>query len=186
MNRILKFLILCCNEPKVIPQTDNSFWRELNINILGATIGALLFTVILFFLNEYIFRKKNLTGEWKTITLIEKTSLKRYENLKIEYKIHLLQKGYELTGSGEKIKDIKPDGSETVFFTENRVNVDVEGYYERNFLGKSKVYLNIFEEGRKRDTRATYILTITDDKNLAGTFISTAANASGKINMTKS
>jgi len=87
------------------------------------------------------FPKNNLTGEWKTTIVIEKTSYNPFKDLrKIEYKLHLIQKGYELSGSGES-KRHKPDGTETVFIrVENRVNSDVDGYFERCYLGKSKVY----------------------------------------------
>jgi hypothetical protein len=157
----------------------------LLINILGTIIGGLLFTLILFLLNEYVFPKNNLTGEWKTITKIEMTSYNPFKDLMVEYKIHLIQKGYKLSGSGEKIKDIKADGTKTVFLRENRVNIEVDGFFERKYFGKSKVYLNIDEKGRKRDTRATYSLTLKDHDTLEGTFISTAADARGTIIMKK-
>jgi len=160
--------------------------NELLLNIVGTIVGGLLLTFLLFILNEYCFPKKNLTGEWDAMIKIEKTSHTAFENLKIIYKIHLLQKGYELSGSGEKIKDILPDGNETEFLREKRVVIVVDGYYERKFFSKSAVYLNLNEEGRKRETRATYFLSIKNEKKLKGTFISTAADASGKIEMNKS
>lgn len=158
---------------------------DLIVNVLGTIIGGLLFTLILFLLNEYVFPKNNLTGEWKTIIKIEKTSYNPFNDLTVEYKIHLIQKGYDLSGSGEKIKDIKADLSETVFIREKRVNIDLDGFFERKYFGKSKVYLNIEERGRKRNTRATYTLTLKDHNTLEGTFISTAADACGSIIMKK-
>ncbi|HRG17763.1 MAG TPA: hypothetical protein PLP39_01620 [Flavobacterium lutivivi] len=158
---------------------------EIIVNVIGTIIGGLLLTLILFLLNEYAFPKINLTGEWKTIISIKKTTYNPFKDLKVEYAIHLIQKGYELSGSGEKIKDIKPDGSETVFIREKRVLVDIEGYFERKYFGKSKVYLNISEEGRKRETRATYILEFNHNNNLSGVFKSTAGDASGIISMNK-
>lgn len=158
---------------------------ELLINILATIIGGLVLTLILFVLNEYIFTKNNLTGEWRTVIKIEKASYKPFENLTVEYKIHILQKGYELSGSGEKIKDIKTDGKETVFLREKRVLITVDGYFERKYFDKSRIYLNINEEGRKRKTRATYFLTLNDNNSLQGSFISTAADASGQVKMVK-
>lgn len=159
---------------------------DLAANIIGTIIGGLLLTLILFLLNEYVFTKINLTGEWIASIKIEKTSYKPFENLIVVYKIHLIQKGYELSGSGEKIKDVNPDGSETVFIREKRVLIDIDGYFERKYFAKNKIYLNINEEGRKRETRATYFLTFHHHNDLQGTFISTAGDASGKIQMKKS
>lgn len=182
------------NTPKVkealakieVTSKNNNKMNELSINIIGTIIGGLLFTLILFLLNEYIFRKNNLTGEWETVIEIDKTSYNPFKDLKIDYKLHLLQKEYELVGSGEKIKETKPDGVKTTYLRKNRITNTVDGYYERKYLGKSTVYLNINEKGRTRDTRATFVLKFKDKNNLEGTFISTAADASGKVKMKKS
>ncbi|OAV63774.1 hypothetical protein Barb4_04738 [Bacteroidales bacterium Barb4] len=74
------------------------------MNVSATIVEGLDLTFILFLLNEYAFRKKNLSGEWNTKITTEKTSRNPYRNLSIEFKIHLIQKGYELVGSGEKIK----------------------------------------------------------------------------------
>lgn len=165
---------------------NNDKLTELSINIIGTIIGGLLFTLILFLLNEYIFRKNNLTGEWETAIEIDKTSHIPFKDLKIEYKLHLLQKEYELLGSGEKINETKPGGVKTAYLRKDRITNTVDGYYERKYLGKSTVYLNINERGKIRDTRATFVLSFKDKNNLEGTFISTAADASGKVKMKKS
>lgn len=158
---------------------------ELLVNVLGTIIGGLVLTFLLFVLNEFIFKKTNLSGDWTATINILSTAYKPYENLKIEYQIHLLQKGYEISGSGEKIKDIHQDGTETVFEREKRVVVNVVGYYERKYLGKSKLFLNITEEGRKRESRASHVLTIRRNGQLKGTFSWTAADAKGEIIMQK-
>lgn len=160
--------------------------NELLINIIGTIIGGLVLTLILFFLNEFIFPKKNLTGEWKTTAQINKSSFKPYINMIIEYKIHLIQKGNEISGSGEKTKETLPDGTETEYLREKRVLLDVEGYFERRYFRKSRIYLNINEKGINRETRSTYFLNLNKHNVLDGTFISTAADASGIIIMKNS
>lgn len=165
---------------------NNNKMNELSINIIGTIIGGLLFTLILFLLNEYIFRKNNLTGEWEAEIEIDKTSYIPFKDLKMEYKLHILQKEYELVGSGEKINETKPNGDKTTYLRKNRITNTIDGYYERKYLGKSTVYLNVNENGRTRDTRATFVLKFKDKNNLEGTFISTAADASGKVKMKKS
>lgn len=121
-------------------------------------ISGLILTFILFFINEVCFPKKNLSGEWEAKLNIVKTSYDNYKNLKLVYKIHLIQKGYELSGSGEKIKEISSDGNEIEFAAEKRVVINIEGYYQRNYIRKSLITLNIQERGRRRESRATYIL----------------------------
>jgi hypothetical protein len=156
---------------------------EVLINILGTVLGGLTLTFILLLLNEHIFKKINVTGEWKTTVKVKKTSFKPFQGLSIEYKIHLIQKGNDLSGSGEKVKDTKINGEETIFHREKRVLIDIEGSLERNFLKKSLVYLNINEHGRNRKTRATYSLAVKNTDFLLGTFISTAGDSYGVIEM---
>ena len=154
-------------------------------NVIGTIIGGLILTFVLFYLNEYVFLKQNLTGEWETIISIEKTSFRKFINLKIEYKLQLLQKGYEIVGFGEKIKDIYPDGKEYEFEPQKRTRLEVNGYFERKYLGKSKIHIVIEERGRVRETSATYFLTISNNTELKGKFISTAANSRGSVKMVR-
>lgn len=158
---------------------------DLLLNVLGTIIGGLLLTFLLFILNEFVFRKTNLSGDWTATIEILSTIHNPYKNLKIVYQIHLLQKGYEISGTGEKIKDINKDGSVTNFEREKRVIINVEGYYERKYLAKSKLFLKITEAGRKRESRASYYLTIKGEKQLKGTFSSTAADSRGEVIMKK-
>jgi hypothetical protein len=153
--------------------------------ISTSIISGLLFTLILFLIKEYILPKKNITGEWKAILTINESSYNPYKNLSIEFKIHLLQKGNEILGSGEKIKDFKTDGTETIFERSKRVKIEISGFYERSYLRRSKVYLNIIEEGRERESRSTYTMTVKNSKKLKGNFTSTAADSGGTIEMTK-
>ena len=80
--------------------------NDFFLNIIETIISGLILTFILFFINEVGFPKKNLSGEQEAKLNIVKTSYDNYKNLKLVYKIHLIQKGYELSGSGEKIKEI--------------------------------------------------------------------------------
>lgn len=164
----------------------NQFLYELFSESIATIIGGLLLTLILFLVNEYILRKKNITGEWKMTIEIKDTTYNPYKNLKIEYIVHLLQKGNELMGSGEKIRDILPDGTQNKFLEKNRVRIDLDGFFERKYLRKANIYLQSNEDGRIRETRATYILTLLEDNLMKGSFISTAASTSGSIVMIKS
>lgn len=180
---------------KRVAETDNIKWiymfyfLKIDIDwteITAIVVGGLILALLLFLLNEYIFKKATLTGEWKTTICITETTYRPYQNLKIEYKVHLLQKGTELSGSGEKIKDIHTDGSETKFATDKRVQLDIDGYFEKKYFRKCKIYLQINEAGRIRETRATYTLTFDSKNEITGTFMSTAANQRGLVEMVRS
>lgn len=159
---------------------------EILINVIGTIIGGLLLTVILFLINEHILQIHNLTGEWDVKSLTEKTLRNPYKNMTLYYKFHLLQKGQEIIGSGEKIKEVLSDGKTQEYDREKRVLSEINGYYKRNFFGKSKVYLNIVENGELRQSRTTYILTLKNKKEISGIFISTVADSSGSTKLIKS
>ncbi|MBN8697339.1 MAG: hypothetical protein J0L87_12480 [Bacteroidetes bacterium] len=175
-------------------KANKSIFLDLDKNAIlqdsiSNVIGGIIFALIIFGLNEYFFRQKNLTGEWLLRNKTIKTSYNPHKNLSIEYKVHLLQFGTEITGRGEKTKDINADGTiHHEYPPEKRVEIEIEGHYKRNFLRRSKLYLLIRENGTKRTSSTSIELTIPIFKaqKIIGNFISTASNSSGTSNWTKS
>lgn len=153
--------------------------------IIATIVSGIILTLILFLINEYLLPKKNITGDWDTRITIKNSAYNPYRDLKINYKIYLLQKGNEIIGSGEKISDILGNGEIKEFTGEDRTKLVLEGYYERNYLKKSKVFFKITEFGSKRESRAIYFLTVNDKNKLTGNFTTTAADSSGVILMKK-
>lgn len=162
-----------------------TIYNQLLENCISTTIGGLTLTAIIILVNEFINPKKIFSGEWVSNIKIIETSKRSYENLNIEYKIHLIQIGYEIQGSGEKINETNNLGERLEYDFKNRVEIKIKGIYERRYLRKSKIYLYIEEFGKTRTTRATYILTVKNKKNLEGYFLWTAANANGSVQLVK-
>jgi hypothetical protein len=163
-------------------------WIEIFQDSLSNVIGGIAFALLLFGINEYIFKTKNVSGEWLTTIKITNTTHTAFQGIGIEYKIHLLQLGNQISGRGEKTKDLNPDG--TLFHEYprvKRVDIDITGYYEKNFLKPSKLYLLVKENGTQRATSASYDLTISYFKKnlITGTFISTAADSRGESSWKK-
>lgn len=157
------------------------FFENILINAIGTILGGILLSFIYFVFSEKIFAKKNLTGEWEAILKIKNTTYKPFEGLIIYYKIHMLQKGNDIVGTGEKFKEIRSNGEQYEFEFDKRVTLSFEGFFERKILSNSKVYINITEDGRKRETRSTYFLELKDKNKLIGKFVSTAANTNGDV-----
>lgn len=172
------------------PNTNNkSFdWNSICQDSISNLIGGVLFALLLFAINEYIFKTKNISGEWETNIKITQTTRSSFKDLGIQYRVHLLQLGSQVSGRGEKIKDINPDGSIFhVYPNVKRVDIEISGYYEKNFLKRSKLFLLIKENGTQRITSASYNLTLPYFKSniLTGTFTSTAADSRGNSTWTK-
>lgn len=158
--------------------------KDLYINLMGSLLAGILLTLILFGLNEYVF-KINLSGEWEVEEIIEETTHLPYKDFKIFYTFHILQKGFEIIGTGEKIKQIENEKTTTVFETIKRTRVEFEGYIEKGYLSETKVYFLIHDFGRLRESSTTYNLVFKEKNLLIGTFKSTAANAKGSVIMRK-
>ncbi|MDO8593640.1 MAG: hypothetical protein Q7R59_01950 [bacterium] len=165
-----------------------NLWLVLQQNldskgILANFLGGLGVVILLFILNELFRPKKNLTGEWDVTNTVLDTAYNPYKGLKVVWKMHILQNGNTITGSGEKIKDIRLDnGVEKVYEFEpaKRDTVELQGYIEKNYLiRKSRVFINVIQVGQSRKSRATYILKLRNDSTLVGTFVATAANSKG-------
>lgn len=155
---------------------------EIFQDVLSNVIGGVIFAILLFIVKEYLFKTEILNGEWTSKITTTQTSHEPYMNLSIEYRIHLLQMGNQISGRGEKIRDINPDGSDHhVYPTAMRTEIEITGYYERYYLKPSKLFLLIKEHGRIRVTSSSHDLSIPffNKKNLVGKFVSTAANSRG-------
>lgn len=155
------------------------FLENLLINTIGTILGGIFLSIIYFIFSEKLFPKKNLTGEWEAILKYTNTSYIPYKGIKVYYKIHILHRGNEIVGTGEKFKEESNNNVPYEFEFEKRVTLSLEGYFERKILTNSKIYINITEDGRKRETRSTFFLELKNEDHLLGKFISTAANTRG-------
>jgi hypothetical protein len=159
------------------------FRHDLNSNLIGSFFAGFLLTIILFALDEYIFNI-NITGEWNVKEILVETS-GPYIGYHLFYTFHLLQKGYEIVGCGEKIRQTESDGKLITFERNKRVRLEVEGYLKRGYLSRTKIYLLIYEHGRRRDTSSIITLSMKEASSFKGNFSSTAADAKGMIEFTK-
>ena len=172
-------------------KVDNFFKLDKNSILQDSVanfIGGVLFALLIFGLNEYVYRPKNISGEWETLNKVKNSTYNPHKGITIVYKVHLLQLGTQISGRGEKIKDLKADGSlHYEYPTKNRIEIEINGYYERNFLSRSKLYLLIKEYGTERviSTSFAFKIPLFKCKELTGNFISTASNSNGTTNWTK-
>ncbi len=162
-------------------RSNNSFIKNVSITV----VAGLLLTFVLFLFNDVILPRKLLTGEWEIKVVIQESSSLELKNLKIFYKMHLVQNGYDLKGSGEKIKEINPNGDTLIYQRKDRVVFELEGYYDRRFIGRDNVFLVFREYGHLRESRSFYVLKIRGTDLLDGTFSSTAADATGIATLEK-
>lgn len=162
-------------------ELNYSFW----INLWSSFFAAVFFTFFLFILNDFFLKEQELSGEWQVTENIEMAA--QYCGYQIHYKFHILQKGTEIIGRGEKTHQYDENG-ELLQFNPNVhyiTTIKLSGFIYRKYIKKTTINLVITEIGKKRITTASCWLQFDKKNNLSGTFASTAANSYGKILMRK-
>ena len=125
---------------------------------------------------QHAAKVQDLTGEWHVMNTVEKTAYRSFDNMKVGFRLKIDQQGKEFTGKGEKFSEngqTLPAGSRTPI----RVTGSVDG---------DKVIATFVEDGSIRSTNGRFVWKLQNRRDqLAGTFVSTAANSSGRSALTK-
>lgn len=112
----------------------------------------------------------NLTGKWSVVNTIQKTSFQPFRDLKIGFDLAINQSGNSFTGKGQKVSE---NGRSLP--VQSRTPIEVKGSINGN-----RVEATFFENGSVRKTNGRFVWQLDSTGGLNGTFISTAANTSGK------
>lgn len=118
---------------------------------------------------------ESLSGTWNVVNTVDKTSYPAFANLRIGYRLSILQAGEKFTGEGEKVSEngvTLPSGG--------RTKIHLTGIAGRTITAR------FIEEGTRRKTGGTFEWKPDAKGNvMIGTFVSTAANSSGTSIATK-
>lgn len=119
---------------------------------------------------------QDLSGEWNVVNTVQKTTYKSFSNMEIGFRLKIKQTGNDFTARGEKVSENGrnlPAASRTPI----RVNGSIEG---------DQVIATFVEDGMTRPTNGRFIWKLKgQNAALSGTFISAAANSSGKSAATR-
>jgi hypothetical protein len=118
----------------------------------------------------------DLTGEWQVINTVHQTAYKSFGNMKVGFRLKINQQGKQFTGKGEKFSE-----NGQTLPANSRTPIQVTGSIEGD-----NVVATFVEDGRMRRTNGRFVWKLqTGGDQLAGTFVSTAANSSGRSAVTK-
>lgn len=112
----------------------------------------------------------DLTGKWTIVNTVQNTSYGSYKNLQIGFDLSIKQDGNGFTGEGRKVSE-----NGRALPANSRTPIHVKGSIEGD-----RIEANFFEDGTLRKTNGRFVWTIDEQGGLNGTFVSTAARASGK------
>jgi|SRR5690242_15095740 len=135
--------------------------------VTSATIVGVFVAVYQFVVNYSMY---DLTGEWMITDTIEKTSYHPHRGLRLAFRVHLIQKGRDITATGEK-------------WSENDVPLPSRLHTPIKITGSingKRITATFEEEGAERRSGGIFYWTIQEETNsLRGTFTSTSADTSG-------
>jgi hypothetical protein len=154
----------------------DSFWA----NIIATIVGGISLTFLFFYAREKLFPIPDIIGKWHLEMVTVNTDYNPYSDMVLRYVIMIWREGNNIKGSAEKIYEHSSTG-EREFVGKNRTRAILEGYIEKNYLGKDRVFLHSVENGHGRESTNFYDLIITSDSNMIGAFNSMVANQDGKV-----
>jgi len=149
-------------------------------DIIATLVGGVVLTFLFFLAKEKLFPIPDVNGKWYIEMKTENTVYKPYENMILRYVIMVWREGNKIKGSGEKIYENSTNG-ERNFIGSNRTRIAIEGYVEKNYLSKDKIYLHAVEDGDKRTSTNFYDLLCNSDVEMRGIFNLTVADQDGKV-----
>lgn len=119
---------------------------------------------------------QNLNGQWRVINTVEKTGYQSFGNMQVGFHLTINQNGKEFTAKGEKFSE-----NGQTLPTARRTPIQVKGSIDGD-----KVVATFTEDGRMRRTNGRFVWKLQNGGGgLSGTFVSSAANSSGRSAVTK-
>lgn len=154
----------------------DSFWA----NILATLVGGIGLTFIFFVAREKLFPVPDITGRWYLEMVTVNTAYNPYKDMVLRYVIMIWREGNVIKGSAEKIYENSSTG-ERDYIGKDRTRANIEGYLEKKYLGKDRVYLHSVETGHGRESTNFYDLLIKSNADMIGAFNSMVANQDGTV-----
>ena len=149
-------------------------------NVAATVVGGVVLAFLFFLSRERLFPLPRITGRWHFEMRTTQTAHQPYENMVLRYIAILWREGHRIEGTVEKVYEDSSTGKRE-FVGENRTRGVVQGYVEKNYLGKDRVYLHVIEQGHGRESTNFYELSFDNPDVMNGTFNSMVANQSGGV-----
>lgn len=153
-----------------------SFLSDLLATLLGGVILAILF----FWFREKIFPLPEVTGRWYFEMHTTNTAYDPYKDMVLRYIAMLWCEGHRIEGTAEKIYENSSTG-EREYVGKHRTRSRVEGYIEKNYLGKDRLFLHLVEDGHGRESTNFFELEVGAKGTMSGSFSSMVANQDGAV-----
>tara|TARA_R110001583_G_scaffold147070_1_gene299037 strand:- start:983 stop:1477 length:495 start_codon:yes stop_codon:yes gene_type:complete len=154
---------------------------ETLVTSTAATVlGGLLLALFVFLIREKLCPIPNINGRWYFQKKTLKTAYNPYRNMVLRYEVMLWREGTSVHGTTEKFYEDAKTGTRE-YIGKNRTRGKVEGFIQKNYLGKDRVFLHISENGHGRESTNFHELESQSKTKMVGQFSSMVAKQSGKV-----
>jgi len=154
-------------------------------DIIATVVGGIILTLLFFFIREKLFPMPKISGKWYLEIKVNETAYKPYKNMLLRFVIMIWVEGSRIKGTSEKIYEELSNGKEYDFIGKERIRSHIDGYIEKKYFGKDKIYLHIVENGKARESTSFYDLVMESNSKMSGTFDSMIANMKGEVICTR-
>lgn len=148
-------------------------------DLLATLAGGALLATLFFWSREKVFPLPKITGHWYFQMTTRQSAYRPYDDMILRYVAMLWREGYRVEGTVEKVYEISSTG-EREYVGKDRTRGTVEGYVEKNYFGKDRVFLHVVEDGHGRESTNFYELVAESSERLSGEFASMVADQKGE------
>jgi hypothetical protein len=155
-------------------------FSSFSSDVLATVIGGLVLALLFFLAKEHMFPIPNVTGRWYFTQQTEHTAYHPYAGMALQYVAMLWLEGNLVHGSVEKTHE-KSSTGERSFVGHNRTRGILQGYVQKNYLKRDRLFIHVIEDGHGRESTNFYDLTAEPDGTLIGSFQSMVADQNGSV-----
>jgi len=155
--------------------------------IVQNALGGVVATGSLGALAYWRARVPDVSGVWTMEVHIQNSDYNPYLGMRLTYIMMLTQRSGDLEGVAEKVREIsKKNPAPGIFYQKHgRMHSDVKGGVKGNIFQRKDFQLLLREKGENRNFITTVNARVVHRGLLKRSYVSTAANKSGTVVLTK-
>ena len=108
-----------------------------------------------------------------------KTAYNPYQGMVLRYVAMLWREGIGIKGTIEKVYEDSQTGKRAYVGTK-RTRGTIEGYIDKRYFSKDRIYLHIVEKGHGRESTHFHDLLVKSSGRMTGTFSAMVASSEGE------
>ncbi|WP_147309356.1 hypothetical protein [Xanthomonas campestris] len=155
--------------------------------IVQNALGGIIATGSLGCLAYWRAKVPDVSGVWTMEVNVQKSDYNPFLGMKLTYIMMLTQRSGDLEGVAEKVHEISKKNPAPGYFYQKRGRMHsyVKGGVKGNIFQRKDFQLLLREQGQNREFISTADIQVKHGNLLRGSYISTAANSSGSIVLTR-